>query len=68
MYALDMVNVATFYLANYVAHAAFVKSEPGQLMLRGGLSMLSVLVLLTSDVLRGLDAICRHAIIGGLFL
>ncbi len=58
-------NVATFYLANYVAHAATVKSEPGQLMLRGVLSMLLALVLPTSGVLRGLDAIRRHAIIGG---
>ena len=34
-------------------------------MLRGALSMLLALILPTSGVIRGLDAIRRHAIIGG---
>lgn len=58
-------NVATFFLANYVAHAATVKSNPGQPVLRGVLSMLLALILPTSGVLIGLDAIRRCAVIGG---
>ena len=58
-------DVATFFLANFVAHAATVKSDPGQPMLGWILSMLLALIFPTAGVFRGLDAIRRSAIIGG---
>ena len=59
-------DVATFFLANFFAHVATVKSRPGEPPLRGALSMLLALVFPTSGVKRGLDAIFRHAIMGGI--
>ena len=58
-------DVATFFLANFFAHVATVKSRPGEPALRGFLSMLLALFFPTSGVKRGLDAIFCHAIIEG---
>ena len=58
-------NVATFFLVNYKAHAATVKSNPGHSVLRGVSSMLLALILPTSGVYKGLDAIHRCAVFGG---
>ena len=57
-------NVATFFLANYIAHAATVKIDPGQPMLLGFWSMLLALILPTFGAYKGLDAIRRCAIFG----
>ena len=58
-------DIATFFLANYIAHAATVKLDPGQPVLRGFWSMLMVLILPTFGAYKGLDAIRRCAIFGG---
>lgn len=58
-------DVVTFFLANFFAHVATVKSRPGEPALRGFLFMLLALFFPTSGVKRGLDAIFCHAIIGG---
>ena len=58
-------DVATLFLANFFTHVATVKSRPGEPPLRGAFSMLLALFFPTSGVKRGLDAIFRHAIIGG---
>ena len=58
-------NVATFFLANYIAHAATVKINPGQPVLRGVFSMLLALILPNSGAYKGIDAVRRCAIIGG---
>lgn len=54
-------DVAYFFIGNYVAHAATVKSYPGE----GGKSMilaiLGALLLPTSGLVRGLNGILRHA-------
>ena len=58
-------NVAMFFLANYVAHAATVKIDPGQPVLRGFWYMLAALLVPTFGAYKGLDAIRRCAILGG---
>ena len=58
-------NIATFFLANYMAHAATVKSDPGQPVLVGFWSMLLALTLPTFGASKGLDAVRRCAIFGG---
>ena len=58
-------NVATFFLANYIAHAATVKTDPGQPVLLGFWSMLLALILPTFGAYKGLDAVRRCAIFGG---
>ena len=58
-------NVAMFFLANYVAHSATVKIDPGQPVLRGFWYMLVALLVPTFGAYKGLDAIRRCAIFGG---
>ena len=58
-------DIATFFLANFFAHVATVKTLPGEPPLKVVLCMLLALVFPTSGVKRGLDAIYCHAIIGG---
>jgi hypothetical protein len=55
-------TIATFFLANYFAHAATVKSLPGQTAATGLLMALFALLLPTSGMLTGIDAIYRHAV------
>lgn len=58
-------NLATFFLANYIAHAATVKIDPGLPVLRAFWSVLMALILPTFGAYKGLDAVRRCAIFGG---
>ena len=55
-------DVATFLLANYIAHAATVKSVPGQSLLSVMKSIICSLLFPVSGVRRGVNAIYQHAI------
>lgn len=57
-------DVAKFFIANIVAHAATVQASPGEPLVRGGLAMLLAIIFPSSGVARGFDAILRHAIKG----
>lgn len=57
-------SVATFFAANYIAHAATVKIDPGQPVLLGFSSMLLALILPNFGAYKGIDAIRRCAIFG----
>ena len=57
-------DVVTFLLANYVAHAATVKSKPGEPALRSFVALATALIYPTSGIVRGLDAIVRRAVTG----
>jgi len=57
-------DIAIFFLANFVAHAATVKLLPGEPVLEVSFAMISALLFPTSGVVRGLDAIVRHAVSG----
>ena len=57
-------DVAKFFTANILAHAATVRTSPGEPLIQGFLAMLGALLFPTSGVARGIDAIFRHAITG----
>lgn len=57
-------DIAIFFLANFVSHAATVKSIPGEPMIATWLTLLGALVLPLSGVLRGLNAIYSCAVFG----
>ena len=52
-----------FFLANFVAHAATVKSSPGQTALRSLSDLIYALLFPVSGIQRGLKAIFQHAIL-----
>lgn len=52
-------DIASFFLGNYVAHAATVKTYPGEGGTSTLLAMLGALLLPTSGLLRGLNSIMR---------
>ena len=52
-------DIASFFLGNYVAHAATVKAYPGEGGTSTLLAMLGALLLPTSGLLRGLSSIMR---------
>jgi len=56
-------NVATFFLAKLLAHAATVKSLPGEPALSALLSLVFALVFPTSGISRGLSAIHQRAVL-----
>jgi hypothetical protein len=58
-------TITTFFLANYFAHAATVKSLPGQTAATGLVMALFALLLPTSGMLMGIDAIYQHAVFSG---
>jgi hypothetical protein len=55
-------SIATFFLANYFSHAATVKPVPGQTALTAFVSALFALLLPTSGMITGIDAIFQRAI------
>src|SRR5271156_3998756 len=55
-------DIALFFFGNYLAHAATVKSQPGEPALSVLVAMVSALIYPTSGVFRGLDAILQSAI------
>lgn len=64
MYSFDVERCRYLFLLNFFAHAATVKSLPGETALQGLLAMLSALLVSTSGMVRGLDAILRCAVTG----
>jgi len=56
-------DVFIFFAANYLAHAATVKSFPGENSTENIASLLFALVFPSSGIVRGLDAIFRHAML-----
>ncbi|CAI6062291.1 unnamed protein product [Clonostachys chloroleuca] len=56
------INVASFYLANYVAHAATIRALPGQTPISTLVDMLFALAFPVSGVIRGLQGIYQAAI------
>lgn len=56
--------MATFVLANFVAHAATVKSQPGETVILVLFALVFALFFPGFGTARGLDAIFRHAITG----
>jgi len=57
-------DIASFFLANFVAHAATVKSKPGEPILPTIIALLAALLFPTSGVLRRFAAIWQSAIFG----
>ena len=55
-------DIALFFFGNYLAHAATVKSLPGEPAFSVLVAMVSALIYPTSGVFRGLDAILQSAI------
>ncbi len=55
-------DVFIFFAANYLAHAATVKSFPGESTAENIVSLLFALLYPASGIVRGLDAIFRHAV------
>jgi len=55
-------DVFIFFAANYLAHAATVKSFPGESTAESIVSLLFALLFPASGIVRGLDAIFRHAV------
>ena len=55
-------DVFIFFAANYLAHAATVKSFPGESTAENIASLLFALLYPSSGIVRGLDAIFRHAV------
>ncbi|MCJ1431033.1 hypothetical protein MMC27_000383 [Xylographa pallens] len=58
-------DVATFFLANYVAHAATVKFVPGESTISTALAVIWALFFPTSGTMRGLKAIWQRAVFSG---
>jgi hypothetical protein len=56
-------DVFIFFAANYLAHAATVKSFPGENSTENIKSLLFALLFPSSGIVRGLDAIFRHAML-----
>lgn len=56
-------DIATFFLANFVAHAATVKSVPGESGLPALLALVLALLLPAMGVRRGLSAIYQRAVL-----
>ena len=56
-------DVFIFFAANYLAHAATVKSFPGESTAENIASLLFALLYPASGIVRGLDAIFRHAVL-----
>ena len=57
-------DVATFLLANFVAHAATVRTQPGEPVVSVISVVISALCFPSSGTGRGLEAILRHAVTG----
>ena len=57
-------DVATFLLANFVAHAATVKTKPGEPIISVFSALVLALFFPGIGTAKGLDAIFRHAITG----
>lgn len=57
------MDVASFFLADFVAHAATVKSVPGQLTLPYMWNLVSALIFPALGVVRGLSAIYQRAVL-----
>jgi len=55
-------DIATFFLANYVAHAATVKSVPGESPMSVALTVIVALVFPTSGIIRALGATYQCAV------
>jgi hypothetical protein len=55
-------DIFVFFFANYVAHAATVKSIPGEPALLAIWALLCALLFPVSGVMRGVDAILQHAV------
>jgi len=54
-------DIVTFYTGNYLAHALTIKSIPGQKTGHILLVVIAALIYPYSGIMRGLEAICRHA-------
>jgi len=54
-------DITVFFLGNYVAHAATVKSYPGEATSRVLIATLGALLIPTSGLIRGLNSILRNA-------
>ena len=54
-------DIFTFYLVNYVSHAATVRSLPGEMPWPSALNVAMALLFPYSGILRGLEAIIRRA-------
>lgn len=65
---IRQIDIASFFLANYVAHAATVKALPGQPIVPAFLDLLFALFFPVSGVIRGLKAIYRAATFREIFL
>ena len=55
-------DVATFFFANFITHAATVKSVPGEVTLLTALSVIFALFFPSSGIIKALNAIYQHAI------
>lgn len=55
-------DIAIFFLANFVFHAATVKSLPGEPMAATWLALLTALLLSVSGIVRGINAIYSRAV------
>lgn len=55
-------DIAIFFLANFVSHAATVKSLPGEPMAATWLALLTALLLPVSGIVRGMNAIYSRAV------
>jgi hypothetical protein len=54
-------DVVVFYLANYLVHAATVKASPGESTIDLAFAVFLAIAFPFSGVVRGLEAIARHA-------
>lgn len=57
-------DILLFYVVNYAAHAATVKSRPGEKKKDIIIAMLLAFICPYSGVIRGIEAISRHSILG----
>ena len=57
------IDVAAFFLANYLSHAATAKTLPGETMWSQFYSIVFALLFPTSGVFRGLRGIFQHAVL-----
>src|ERR1700692_965352 len=54
-------DITVFFLGNYIAHAATVKSYPGEATSRMLIATLGALLIPSSGLIRGLNSILRNA-------
>jgi hypothetical protein len=54
-------DILLFYAVNYLAHAVTIKSAPGEQMQETAENIMSALIYPYSGLLRGIEAISRHA-------